>query len=138
MGYRGKTARFHVETGPDILFERVRFKMGGQKQLGLHGPHVKQRAMEREAPLELFQNFNSSDWELRTADVDMEKGKFVKSAWYKRLAGRDWWIVIGLGDVLMTVIDTDKFGLGPEVVRSGELYDRVEHINRKLMKEDSA
>ena len=137
MGYRRRTARFHVETGPAPLFERVHFKMEGPRQLGLHGPHVQERALERGAPLDRIRSFDSSDWELRTADVDVAKGKFVKSAWYRSMDGAGWWIVIGLGDVLMTVIDTDKFGLGPEVVRSGDLYRRVADVNAELMEAEA-
>jgi hypothetical protein len=29
MGYKRETARFHIETGPESLFERVRYKMKG-------------------------------------------------------------------------------------------------------------
>lgn len=138
MGYKREIARFHIDTGPESLFERVRFKMKGVRQLALHGSHVQQRANEREAPLDLIQSFSSNDWELRTADVDVKKGKFVKSAWYKKFGDRGWWIVIGIGDVLMTVIETDKFGYGPDIVHSGNLYEHVARVNKKLMKEELA
>jgi hypothetical protein len=67
------------------------------------------------------------------AEVRTDTGKFVNSAWTRVIDGRRWWVVIGRHDTVETVIDTDKRGLGEAVVTGGELYDRVEWVNRKLM-----
>ena len=42
---------------------------------------------------------------------------------------------VAKGD-LQALIDTDKRGLGDSIVRCGELYDRVERVNRELMAEE--
>lgn len=130
------TARFHIDTGPPSLFERVQFKMVGRRQLKLHAGHLRSQAEFRRAPIQQMEEFDSAEWQLRTVEVRKDSGKFVNSAWSRKIVGRDWWIVIGLGDTIMTVIDTDKYGLGPDVVTRGPLYDKVERINRELMEVD--
>jgi hypothetical protein len=37
----------------------------------------------------------------------------------------------------MTVIETDKDGLGPNIVTEGELYNRVKQVNEKKNQEES-
>ena len=85
--------------------------MSGKRHLALHAPHIILRAKQRGVPLELIQEFNSEEWDLRTSEVSVISGKFINSAWYRKIDGQGWWIVIGLNDVLMTAIDTDKLGL---------------------------
>jgi hypothetical protein len=77
--------------------------------------------------------FDADEWDLRTAEVNARTGKFVSSSWSRSIDGQWWWIVIGLNDTLLTIIDTNKFGLGPCVVQRGELYNFVEKTNSALM-----
>ena len=137
MTYRRQTARFHIKTGPPILFERVQFILQERRTLKVHAPHLRMRGKTRSAPLELIIDFDPDEWELRTAEVDVKSGKWINSAWTRLLKGRPWWIVIGIGDVLMKVIDTDKFGLGPDIVKSGAMYTHVEAVNQRLMPDSS-
>src|SRR5262245_1996798 len=133
MSTRFQKARFHVATGPQSLFDRVRFKMGGKRTLKVHAAHVIGRAAERTAPLDAIAAFRPDEWQLVTAEVRADTGKFVNSAGTRVIDGRGWWIVIGLHDTVETVIDTNKRGLGESVVTAGELYDKVERVNRELM-----
>ena len=94
------------------------------------------RAIERDAPIDSMLEFNASDWSLMTAEVDYNKGKFVSSAWQRKIDGRSWWIVIGLNEVVMTVIETDKRGVGDEIIREGAFYTKVEFVNRNLMNKE--
>jgi hypothetical protein len=137
MGTRFQKARFHVATGPRSLFDRVRFKMKGRRKLRLHAPHLANRASERDSPLESIAAFDADEWELVTVEVRTDTGKFVNSAWTREIEGRRWWIVIGLHDTVETVIDTDKRGLGDSIATTGELFDRVERVNRELMVQDA-
>lgn len=137
MGYRGKTSRFHIETGPPSLFERVKFIMSKKQKLYFHGNHVSKRAIERSAPIDLMTEFDASKWNLMTAEVDEKKGKFVSSAWQKYVDGRSWWIVIGLGEAIKTIIETDKRGLSDEIICDGPLYEKVESVNRELMNQEN-
>lgn len=41
--------------------------------------------------------------------------------------------MVGQNDTVMTVIETEKRGLGEDVVKEGELYQFVERVNRALM-----
>src|SRR4051794_28408841 len=133
MATRFEKARFHVSTGPQSLFDRVRFIMRGKRTLRLHAGHLRERAIDRSAPLDAIAAFDADEWELVTAEVRTDTGKFVNSAWARAIGGRRWWVVIGLHDTVETVIDTDKRGLGGSIVACGELYDRVERVNRELM-----
>jgi hypothetical protein len=127
-------ARFHVETGPKSLFDRVKFKLQGRRELRVHAGHFQQRAYDRDAPLDLIKSFDAGEWELMTVEVRADTGRFVNSAWRRIIGGAPWWIVIGLHDTLETVIHAGrKKGLGESIVRGGELYQFVERVNRDLM-----
>lgn len=132
-------ARFHALTGPPELFERVRFKMRDVRALKTHARHVEERAYERDAPLDQLQNFDPNRWRLMTAEVRTDKGKFVNTAWSVEIDGQEWWVVIGFDATMKTVIRAarGKLALGAEIVRSGELYDFVARVNRRLMLEDA-
>lgn len=134
---RFPVARFHVQSGPPELFERVRFKMRVPRTLKTHSAHVQSRSEERSAPLELLKRFDPSEWRLMTADVRTDKGKFVSTAWMVEAGGSHWWVAIGLEETITTVIriDRGKTAFGPDIVRSGPVYDFVAEVNRQLMKE---
>src|SRR5437899_12949198 len=122
--------RFHALSGPPELFERVRFKMQDVRVLKTHARHVEQRAYERDAPLDQLRHFDPNHWRLMTAEVRTDKGKFVNTAWAVNVAGQEWWVVIGFDATMKTVIPTarGKLAFGPEIVRSGELYDFVARV----------
>jgi len=79
--------------------------------------------------LEKLKRFDQDEWELKTAEVRTDKGLFVNSGWPVEIDGREWWIVIGYEDKIVTVIETDKEGLGPDIVTEGELYNEVKRVN---------
>jgi hypothetical protein len=114
------------------------FKMQGQYDLLVHPRHVQERAFDREAPLQLLRRFDSDRWQLRTAEVRTDKGKFVNTAWEVEVDGSLWWVVIGFDKTMKTVIRTSRFkrGLGQRIVRGGPLFDFVEQVNRTLMEEE--
>jgi hypothetical protein len=135
---RFPVARFHVSTGPSALFERVRFKMRDVRVLKAHAGHVQDRAYERDAPLDQLRDFDPDRWQLMTAEVRMDKGKFVSSAWAVDLDDQEWWVVIGFDATIKTVIPAarGKVALGADIVRTGDLYEFVARVNRQLMLED--
>ena len=133
MGTRFEKARFHVNTGPESLFDRVRFKMKGKRTLRVHASHLATRATERAAPLAVIAAFDACEWELVTVEVRTDTGKFVNSAWKREIDGEWWWVVIGFDDTIETVIDTEKRGLGESIVTTGKLYELVERVNQDLM-----
>ena len=137
-GPRFETARFHVATGPEALFKRVRFKMQGRYELKVHPRHVQERAYDRQAPIEQLCQFDSERWMLRTAEVRVDKGKFVNTAWEVDVNGETWWVVIGFERTMKTVIRArqSKLGLGPTIVRTGPLFEFVALVNQKLMEEE--
>jgi len=85
MATRFQKARFHVASGPQSLFDRVRFKMQSKRTLRVHASHLARRAAERSAPLAAIAIFGPAEWELVTAEVRVDSGKFVNSA----VVGRD-------------------------------------------------
>ncbi len=130
-----QTARFHIDSGPVALFARVRLKMGTPRILRLHSPHFRERAKERQAPACDLRHFDPAKWELVTAEVRTDTCKFVNSAWRRVIAGRVWWIVIGLHDTIETVFESRKSGNGPDVVTGGALYEKVQRVNETLLAE---
>ncbi|MEU5415333.1 hypothetical protein [Streptomyces clavifer] len=135
MAPRFETARFHSESGPTSLFTRVRHILREPARLKAHGAHVIERLQQRNAPVEELTAFDPYLWELISADVRTDTGRWVKSTWRVPADGRDWWVVIGLGNVLVTVIQVDPWrrGKGERVITEGPLYAHVEHVNQNLM-----
>lgn len=135
-----KKVRFHEEFGPPALFERVRYKMKDVTKLYLDGEHFQKRASERDIPasvLERLLKFDINEWQLMTASVRHDRGKFVDSTWEIIIDGVRYWITIGLGQYIITIVLKDCSGV-ENCVRGGDFYDFVEQVNRKLMDEDLA
>ncbi|MFJ4624039.1 hypothetical protein [Streptomyces sp. NPDC088812] len=137
MPPRFQTARFHVESGPDSLFTRVCHILREPVQLKAHGKHVAERLRERGAPLDELTRFDPASWELVSAEVRTDTGKWVKATWRVRADAREWWVVVGLGDALVTVIEVDPWrkGTGAGIVTEGPLYARVDAVNADLMRD---
>jgi hypothetical protein len=132
-----QTARFHVDAGPASLFERVRQVFAAPRRLKLHGAHFNGRAAERGAPRELIEDFDPAAWELMTADVRTDTGKFVRTAWRRTVDRQTWWIAIGFHDTVQTVYPATpgKTGFGDDIVRAGPLWQMVDRVNRALLAE---
>ena len=134
MGTRFQKARFHILTGPESLFERVRFKLRDCKVLQLHATHLKERAELRNIHLDSFARFDLNTWSLKTVEVRIDTGKFVNSAWEVVVNGHEWWVVIGLPNTIENVFPAEhKKGLGSMIITQGPLYDFASRINRELM-----
>lgn len=136
MPPRFETARFHVESGPDSLFIRVRHILSEPLRLKAHGAHVTERLRQRGAPLETLTRFDPESWELVSAEVRTDTGKWVKSTWRVRADERFWWVVVGLGNALVSVIDVDPWrrGKGDGILIGGLLYAHVDTVNAELMR----
>lgn len=81
MTKRLETKRFHVDTGPAELFERVLQIFEEPRQVKLHAGHFRQRAAERTAPKWALDPFDGADWSIVTAEVRTDSGKFVHTQW---------------------------------------------------------
>ena len=135
-----KRVRFHEEFGPASLFERVRYKMKDVTQLYLDGEHFQKRASERDIPdsvMVRLLNFDINEWKVVTASVRNDRGKFVDSTWEITVDGVRYWVTIGLGSFIITIVKKDCSGV-ENCVRGGEFYNFVEQVNRQLMDEDLA
>jgi hypothetical protein len=136
---RFETKRFHIKYGPESLFERVLFKMKGNRKLNLHADHFLERTNQRKIESDIFESlneFNSNQWALVTAEVRKNSGKFVNSTWSKRFNQGNVWITIGFNDTVQTVILKESDGLGFEYESFGEFYDFVEKVNYDLMSKE--
>ena len=137
VGMRFIKARFHVDFGPEALFDRVHYKMDHVKAIGTRANHFIERAVQRRIPqdvLDKITSFNAMEWELVTCEVRVDTGKFVNSTWEIFYDGERYWLTVGLGNVAETIIrksgdDMDK------IVRGGDLYDYVRAVNRGLMED---
>jgi len=110
--------------------------MGENPALKLHAPHLKKRLFERGVSIEDINVLQQDEWELMTAEVRVDKGKFVNCAWRKPYRNAFLWVVVGFGETVETVILKNGDGLNDQVVTSGELYDFVDEVNRNLMAEN--
>lgn len=127
--------RFHIEFGPPSLFERVLFKMKDVQKLYMDGAHFKKRTAEREIPpevLEMLKDFDSSKWVLKTAEVRVDRGKFVDWTWETECNGEKYWVTIGIGDYITTIVQKKTSGLD-KCIKEGVYFDFVEKVNRELM-----
>lgn len=134
-----KKIRFNVEFWPPSLFERVRYKMRDVTELYMDGTHFQARLNEREIPntiIERLRHFDITEWTLRTAEVREDRGKFVNSTWEIEEEGIRYWVSIGLGNYITTIVEKDSSGVG-KCSCCGAYYDFVERINRELMDADS-
>ena len=133
-----KRIRFHVEFGPPSLFERVRFKMKDVTTLYMDGVHFQTRASERNIPDDIMARllqFDINEWRVVTASVREDRGKFVDSTWEIVIDGVRYWVTIGMGTFITTIVIKETSGV-ENCIRSGEYYDFVEQVNRKLMDGD--
>jgi hypothetical protein len=139
-------ARFHVKTGPASLFERVMFIMSRVQAVRIDGPHFLKRVRERNIPcnvIEMVASFDVTCWELISAEVRIDKGKFVASAWGREYNGRYYIVIIGLGNLAETIYDTELPSpkrypgrLKNFIESPSEFYDFVANVNRELMNEE--
>ena len=138
--YKNKTERFHIEFGPDSLFQRVNFKMKNVTELYLKGEHFNERLLQRKIPetiVQALRKFVISEWRLVTAEVRVDRGKFVNSTWEKVVDGCHYQVTIGLGSCVETIVNKTSSGTD-KCVRSGELYDFVSRVNEELMLQEQA
>lgn len=133
-----KRARFNVEFGPPSLFERVVFKMKDVHHLYLKGEHFSIRNNERNIPKYVFdklEKFDISEWRLVTASIRTDRGKFVDSTWEMIYDNMRYWVTIGIGDYVKTIVVKETSGV-EKCTKSGELYNFVERVNRELMEQE--
>jgi hypothetical protein len=136
-----KVERFHIDTGPAALFQRVQQVFDAPRRLKLHGSHLAERAAERAAAIADIEHFYPQLWELVLVEARTDTGKFVSTTWRRSVGDREWWVVIGFHDTVRTIYaaSSGKRGLGPGVVTDGELWQRVALVNQRLVEQhDSA
>lgn len=130
------TRRFHVESGPPELFERIRFIIGrrGPQNLDLSHDHAAERAVERRFPAEIVTPFRPEEWELLTAEV-LPSGKFMRTTWARVYEGQRWLVTFAKGEIVVTGYEGDPRRMlrGPSIVRGGEFFEKVARVNRDLM-----
>lgn len=111
--------------------------MSAVRSLKVHAYHLRRRIEERGISASEFQNFDSSEWTLLTAEVRTDSCKFVNSGWRRKAGEQALWIVIGLHETVETAFYSSKDGNGPDIVRYGALFDRVSSVNEALAARDS-
>ena len=133
MGARFIRARFHIDFGPEALFDRIHYKMDPVRTLEISERFVERAAQRRIAQevLDRVEDFGASDWELTSCEVRVDTGKFVSSTWETEYDGRRYWLAIGLGNAAEAIERRDP-ACG-DVVKDGDLYDYVRAVNRGLM-----
>ena len=130
-----KRVRFHIEFGPTSLFERVKYKMRDVRKLYLNGTHFEERMTNRNIPenvVRKLEHFDINEWDLVTASVRSDRGKFVDSTWEVCVDDVRYWVTIGMGNYVRTIVIKDSSGV-EKCVRGGEFYKFVERVNRELM-----
>lgn len=101
--------------------------------------HCINRYIERKIPsyiVEKIKKFNIEDWNLVTAEVRNDKGKFINSTWEIIIDNNKYWITIGFNNVVQTVVIKNSKGTD-KAIRSGEIYNLVDRVNKELMLSDT-
>ena len=139
MTTRFQKARFHIDSGPKSLFDRIHFKMDSVKSLNLSAKHFVERCNGRILPSEIIQkmqNFDAREWRLVVGEVRVDTGKFVNSTWEYIFGDEKYWLTIGFGNVAETIVKKESSGKD-KIISSGLIYDFVDAVNEKLMADES-
>ncbi|MBO7059614.1 MAG: hypothetical protein J6W54_00745 [Fibrobacter sp.] len=139
MTTRFQKARFHIDSGPKSLFDRIHFKMDSVNSLNLSAKHFVERCNGRILPSEIIQkmqNFDAREWRLVVGEVRVDTGKFVNSTWEYIFGDEKYWLTIGFGNVAETIVKKESSGKD-KIISSGLIYDFVDTVNEKLMTDES-
>ena len=139
MTTRFQKGRFHVDSGPSSLFERIHYKMDTVCSLNLSAKHFIERCKERILPSEIIQkmqNFNIHEWKLIVGEVRVDTGKFVNSTWEYTYENEKYWLTIGFGNVAETIVKKESGGKD-KIIESGAIYDFVATVNEKLIADEN-
>jgi hypothetical protein len=86
--------------------------------------------------IQFLLDFDSNKWNLVTSEVRKDTGKFVNATWEMVIDNNKYWVTIGFGDVIQTIIREDSEGLGYDIVKEGSLYEFVSMVNEQLMDQE--
>ena len=127
--------RFHVESGPDALFQRVHQIFVAPRQLKTHGRHLADRLAQHSGPRQELESFDPRRWDLVLVEARRDTGKFVSTTWRRQIEGREWWVVIGFQDTVRTLYEATpgKRGMGEVITRSGPDWNHVAEVNSGLV-----
>ena len=133
---------FHVAHGPEVLFERVHYKMDSVKIAGVTERGIEQARQQRipEEVIDRVETFGSvrtadaDNWKLVTCEVRMDTGKFVTSTWETDYEGESYWLTIGPDNRAERI--SRKSGEDEDrAVKRGDFYNYVKAVNRGLMED---
>ena len=133
---------FHIAYGPEVLFERVHYKMGSVKTVKMTNYCVEQARQQRipQEILDRVETFDSvrkpdaDEWELVVCEVRRDTGKFVTSTWATEYAGEEYWLTIGPENMAERI--SRKSSEDEErAVKHGDFYNYVKAVNRGLMED---
>jgi hypothetical protein len=135
MSRKLEVARFHRDSGPAALFDRARQVFSDPVDLKLHGKHFQERTAGRQAPVWSLKPFEPTAWELILVEARTDTGKFVSTTWKRSFDGAEWWLVIGFNDTVKTFYEgtPGKLARGRGLTTSGDLWNHVDEVNRKLI-----
>ena len=133
---------FHIDYGPEALFERVHYKMDGVKTVEMTSRCAEQARQQRipQEVIDRVETFGSDrttdadDWGLVACEVRMDTGKFVTSTWESEYAGEMYWLTIGPENEVERI--SRKSGEDEDrTVKRGDFYNYVKAVNRGLMED---
>ena len=59
--------------------------------------------------IQKLQNFNTREWRLVVGEVRVDTGKFVNSTWEYVCGNEKYWLTIGFGNVVETIVKKGKW-----------------------------
>ena len=95
---------------------------------------------ERGVPEEIIEQlleFDCTTWSLKTCSVREDRGKFVDSTWEKIIDDKAYWVTIGMGNYIKTIVIKETSGVD-KCLRGGDYYDFVEKVNKDLMNSEKS
>ncbi len=140
---------FYSEFGPSSLFERVKHVMSGKPKIIIDRPLFRARIRELQVPNEVLgeiESFDTTKWLPLAAEVNYNTGEFTSSSWGRKFDSKYYVIIIGLGNVALTVWETHSSSENNNLMqlekkvgryaKGGPFYEFVKEVNRNLMESE--
>lgn len=123
---RVRTLTFHIEYGPEPLFDKAREQLKDLAGLGLEIPHAKSRFDERGIPLQYLTDFQPERWEVITVETAVRTGRITYMSLRRRLESKKYlWIVLAFEHVItawMTESPSNR-ATNPLIVKDGPAWN---------------
>lgn len=137
MEARLYSSNFHVDYGPESLFERIGVIFQEEKKLRIQGKHTKNRITNTYISTKILRDieiFDPCQWRIVETEVRNDTGKLVNTTWEKEIEDEKIRIIIGFRDTVKSIEIDKEFKLFQKpIVKDGYVYNHVDRMNLKML-----